>query len=183
MGKKIVILHGSPHKNGNTGILAHEFMRGALEAGNETTEFWLQGMDIHGCLGCYRGDSTRENPCIQQDDMQKIYPAMKEAQVVVMVSPLYYWNISGQLRTAMDRFLALEEKVPNLRGHDRAGILIMAAAGDEFQVAVNYYNLLMERLEWKNLGAVLAGSTYQLGDIVNHKDKLEEAHALGRSIG
>lgn len=182
MSKNIVILNGSPHKSGNTVGLIDEFVRGAKESGNETTVFWLQGMDIRGCLGCFRGNSTREHPCVQKDDMQRIYLAMKEAEIVVMASPLYYWNLSGQLRTAMDRLVALEEVEQNLRGHDRSGILLMVAAGDEFRAALNYYDLLMERLQWKNLGTVLAGGAHKEGDIASNKDKLEEAYALGKSL-
>ncbi len=55
MGKKIVILNGSPRKNGNTAALAVEFTRGAEEAGNTVTEFFLDSMDIHGCKGCFGG--------------------------------------------------------------------------------------------------------------------------------
>ena len=66
-------------------------------------------MDIHGCKGCFGGHSSRECPCVQRDGMDEIYPAVKQAQVIVLASPLYYWNMSGQLRTAVDRLFALEE--------------------------------------------------------------------------
>ena len=66
--------------------------------------------------------------------MDQIYPAVRESDVVVLASPLYYWNLSGQLRTAMDRRFALEENDGNLlRGHDRFGVLLMAAEGHEFE--------------------------------------------------
>ncbi len=55
MGKKIVVLNGSPRKKGNTSALAAEFARGAEEAGNTVTEFFLDSMDIHGCKGCFGG--------------------------------------------------------------------------------------------------------------------------------
>ena len=59
MGKKIVILNGSPRKNGNTAGLVKEFTKGALEAGHTVTEFFLSGMDIHGCKGCLGGHSSK----------------------------------------------------------------------------------------------------------------------------
>ena len=53
MGRKVVILNGSPRRAGNTAALAAEFTRGAEEAGNSVAEFFLDSMDIHGCKGCF----------------------------------------------------------------------------------------------------------------------------------
>ena len=66
--------------------------------------------------------------------MDKIYPAVKECNVIVLARPLYYWNMSGQIRTAIDRLFALEEGDGNLlRGHGRASALLMAAEGNGFE--------------------------------------------------
>lgn len=182
MGKKIVILNGSPRRNGNTSVLVKAFTEGATGAGNEVTEFFLGGMEIHGCKGCFGGHSSRACPCVQKDDMDKIYPAVREAEVVVLASPLYYWNMSGQIRTAIDRLFALEEGDGNLlRGHERASALLMAAEGHGFEDVVLYYDHLMEHLRWKNLGHVLAGGNGDVGDIQG-KPELQEAFELGRSI-
>ncbi len=182
MGKKIVILNGSPRRNGNTSVLVKAFTEGATGAGNEVTEFFLGGMEIHGCKGCFGGHSSQACPCVQKDDMDKIYPAVREAEVVVLASPLYYWNMSGQIRTAIDRLFALEEGDGNLlRGHERASALLMAAEGHGFEDVVLYYDHLMEHLRWKNLGHVLAGGNGDVGDIQG-KPELQEAFELGRSI-
>lgn len=182
MGKKIVILNGSPRRNGNTSALVKAFTEGAMGAGNEVTEFFLGGMEIHGCKGCFGGHSSQACPCVQKDDMDKIYPAVREAEVVVLASPLYYWNMSGQIRIAIDRLFALEEGEGNLlRGHERASALLMAAEGHGFEDVVLYYDHLMEHLRWKNLGHVLAGGNGDVGDIQG-KPELQEAFELGSSI-
>lgn len=182
MGKKIVILNGSPRKKGNTSALAAEFTRGAKEAGHTVTEFFLDSMDIHGCKGCFGGHSSRECPCVQKDDMMQIYPAVKECDVIVLATPLYYWNMSGQIRAAVDRLFALEEGDGNLlRGHGRASALLMAAEGHGFEDVLAYYDHLMEHLRWKNLGHVLAGGNGNVGDIEG-KPELEQAYELGKSI-
>ena len=114
--------------------------------------------------------------------MAQIYPAVRESDVVVLASPLYYWNMSGQLRTAVDRLFALEEGDSNLlRGHDRSSALLMEAEGNEFEDVVLYYDHLMEHLRWKNLGHVLAGGNMDVGDIEG-KPELQEAYRLGQSI-
>lgn len=182
MAKKIVILNGSPRKSGNTSALIKAFTEGAKSAGNTITEFFLDGMDIHGCKGCFSGHSARECPCVQHDDMNQVYPAVKDSDVVVLASPLYYWTMSGQLRTALDRLFALEEGGGNLlRGNDRVGVLLMAAEGNGFDDAVLYFDHLMEHLRWKNLGKVLCGGVMDVGDTQGRKE-LDDARALGRSI-
>ena len=182
MGKNIVVLNGSPRKNGNTSALVQAFTKGAQSAGHTVTEFFLDKMDIHGCKGCFGGHSSRECPCVQRDDMAQIYPAVKESDVVVLATPLYYWNMSGQLRTAVDRLFALEEGDGNLlRGHNRASALLMAAEGHGFEDVLLYYNHLMGHLNWKNLGHVLAGGNGDVGDIEG-KPELQQAYNLGSSI-
>lgn len=182
MHKKIVILNGSPRKNGNTARLVKEFMRGAQETGNTVTEFFLAGMSIKGCKGCFGGHSSMECPCVQRDDMNQIYPAVRDCDVIILATPLYYWNMSGQLRTAIDRLFALEEGDGNLlRGKGRASALLMAAEGQDFADVILYYDHLMEHLQWKNLGHILAGGNGDVGDIEG-KPELEKAYALGKSI-
>lgn len=182
MSKKIVVLNGSPRKNGNTSALVREFSKGAESTGNTVTVFFLGDMDIHGCKGCFGGHSSRECPCVQKDDMDKIYPVVRESDIVVLATPLYYWNMSGQLRTAVDRLFALEEGDGNLlRGNGRASALLMAAEGNGFEDVVLYYDHLMEHLRWKNLGHVLAGGNGDVGDIEG-KPELKEEYELGRAI-
>lgn len=114
--------------------------------------------------------------------MDQIYPAVKESYVVVLATPLYYWNMSGQIRTAIDRLFALEEGDGNLlRGHDRSSALLMAVEGNGFDDVLLYYDHLMEHLRWKNFGHVLAGGNGDVGAIEG-KPELKEAYELGKSI-
>ena len=102
--------------------------------------------------------------------------------MIVLASPLYYWNMSGQIRTAIDRLFALEEGDGNLlRGHGRASALLMAAEGHGFEDVHTYYNHLMEHLKWNNLGHVLAGGNGDIGDIEG-KPEISAAYELGKSV-
>ena len=182
MSRKIVVLNGSPRRKGNTSALVKAFIAGAESAGNTVTEFFLDSMNIHGCKGCFGGHSSRACPCVQLDDMDKIYPAVRECDVIVLASPLYYWNLSGQIRTAVDRLFALEEGDGNLlRGHGRASALLMSAEGHGFEDVLLYYKHLTEHLEWKDLGHVLAGGNGDIGDIEG-KPEVSAAYDLGRAI-
>lgn len=181
MGKKIVILNGSPRKKGNTAALVEAFAEGARTSGNTVDIFDLHEMNIHFCAGCYGGGKDPASPCTQKDDMDKIYPAYMAADVVVTASPLYYWTLSGQLRTCFDRLLAVTECGPEYR-RPRESVLLMAAGGNSFDEVVYYYNRLNEHIGWKDLGMVLAGGVNKVGDIAGNP-KIEEARALGASIG
>lgn len=182
MAKKIVVLNGSPRKNGNTSMLAEAFSEGAKSAGHTVTDFFLDDLNIHGCKGCFGGNSSRVCPCVQRDDMDKIYPAVRECDVVVLASPLYYWNLSGQLLTVLNRLFALEEGDGNLlREHGKASALLMSAEGHGFEDALLYYDHLTEHLKWSNLGHVLAGGNESAGDIAG-KPEISAAYELGKSI-
>ena len=179
MGRKIIILNGSPRPQGNTAGLIRAFTEGAESAGNTVTTFFLHGMDIHGCLGCHGADkSNPDSPCVQKDDMDKIYPVYREADVVVIASPLYYWNLSGQLRTAWDRLFAVQETSHNHRNPIKDCVLLMAAGGGPFDEVLHYYNALLRHIGWRSLGTVLADHTHAPGDI-NGRPELEEARKLG----
>ncbi len=181
MGRNIVILNGSPRRQGNTSALVNAFAEGAESAGHTVTEFFLDGMDIHGCKGCFGGGKNPEHPCVQRDDMDNIYPAYRAADVVVLASPLYYWTISGQLKTAFDRLFAVAECDPNLRNPKKDCVLLMAAEGNGFEETLYWYDRLEKHLGWRSLGKVLCGGVMDAGDIRGRKE-LEDAKNLGKSI-
>ena len=181
MTKKIIILNGSPRKNGNTSALTAQFKKGAEETGHVVTEFHLGSMKIGGCLGCWHGGKDTDSPCVQKDDMMKIYPVYREADVVVLASPLYYWFISGQLKTTFDRLFAVAECDPNYRNPKKESVLIMAAEGAGFEESEHWYDHLEKHIGWESLGKVLCGWVTQLGDIEG-KPELQQAYELGKAI-
>lgn len=179
MAKKIIVLNGSPRPKGNTAGLIAAFQEGAEQAGHEVTVFDLQKLDIHPCLACGGGGTDPMSPCVQKDGMTEIYPVYREADVVVFASPLYYWTISGQLKCAIDRLYATEERAEKRQKKDC--ILLMAAAGHDFEESVYWYERLMNHMGWNSLGKVLAGEVWEAGDIAG-SPALEEARKLGASI-
>ena len=103
---KIVILNGSPHKAGNTAALVGAFEKGAASAGHEVVVCPVGTMNIRGCLGCEYCHTKGEGACIQKDDMQKVYPELNSADMVVIASPVYYFGLSGQMQSTVSRFYA-----------------------------------------------------------------------------
>ena len=181
MAKQIIILNGSPRKNGNTSELTKAFAKGAQEAGHTVTEFHLGDMNISGCKGCFGGGKNPESPCVQKDDMSKIYPVYKEADIVVLASPLYYWSINGQLKTAFDRLFAVAECNADYANPVKDSVLLMAGEGYKFEESLYWYDRLEQHIGWKSLGKVLCGGVMNPGDI-KEKKELQDAYELGKSI-
>ena len=127
---KIIILNGAARKNGNTAKLIKAFIEGAASTGNEIKEFYLHDMNIKGCLGCEHCSSAKRGqpPCVQKDDMAQINEAFLSSDVVVFASPVYFWTVTGTLKTA---------------------------AGADYSQAVRWYETYERNLHWNNLGVVL----------------------------
>ena len=184
MSKKILILNGSPRLNGNTAALIQEFVKGAEAGGNTVVRFDLDRMNIHGCKGCLSGGKNPDSPCVQKDDMDKIYPEYKTADILVLASPMYYWGISGQLKCAFDRLFAVTESNSDWTTPHKKTILLMASEGsgqENEAPVVQYYKSLLGFLGWEDLGCLIAGGVLKVGDIAGHP-QLKKAFELGRSI-
>ena len=183
MSKKVLIISGSPRKGGNSDILCDRFREGAEAAGNTVEKVFLRSLKIGPCMACYgcRGKGV----CVQKDDMVKIYPVYRDADVVVLASPMYYWGISGQLKTAFDRLFAVAELTPDYENPKKECVLLMAAEGDtesNFAPVRAFYEGLTSHLGWQDRGIVYAGGNMEAGDILSKMSQLEEAEALGRAI-
>lgn len=156
--KKIIILNGAGKKNGNTATLIKAFTESAKANGNEVKEFYLQSMNIKGCLdcqGCARKPSGDNHPCVQNDDMQHIYDAYIACDIVVFATPVYWFTVSGQLKTAVDRLYALQ------RNHgfeackkDTVFIMTSGAPADMNPLTISWYQSF-EKMGWKSLGMIL----------------------------
>jgi len=105
---KTIVLHGSPRKNKNSDTLAEHFLKGLSEdALRVEKHFYTNEMSIRpcqGCLGCANADDRR---CVIKDDMQEIYSAFIEADVIVFATPMYWGYITAQLKAVIDRMEAL----------------------------------------------------------------------------
>ena len=181
MGRNILVLNGSPHMNGNTAALVEQFTKGAEQAGHRVVRYDLQRMQIHPCLGCCQGGKDPQSPCVQKDDMLKIYPDYREADLVVLASPLYYWTVSGQLKCAFDRLFAVAECNADYENPKKESVLLMAAEGSWFEESLYWYDRLMDHLGWTDRGKVLCGGVFHAGDIRGNS-KLEDAYQLGLRI-
>ena len=99
----VLILVGSVRPNGNTQALAQACADGARAAGHQVEVVSVADYHVHPCTGCEGCSRHPGNQCVQQDDMQKIYPKLLWADVVVAASPVYFYGVSAQLKAVIDR--------------------------------------------------------------------------------
>ena len=99
---KIIALLGSPRSGGNSSTIARRLVETAAGLGAETRVFELNRLNYRGCQGCYACKKNLDR-CILEDDLSEVLTAVKEADAVVLATPVYYGDISGQLKCFMDR--------------------------------------------------------------------------------
>ena len=98
---KVLIVSATPRKNGNSQLLADEFARGAREAGHTVEAFALRDLELKFCIGCLA--CQRTGKCVLSDSVNALLPKVQEADVLVFATPVYYYGLSGQLKTFLDR--------------------------------------------------------------------------------
>jgi len=105
---KVLAINGSPHmEEGNTAMILHPFLEGMLEAGSDVEVFYTRKLKIGACNGDMSCWFVNPGTCGQKDDMQMLLPKLKEADVIVWASPVYYAGVTGPLKNLMDRQLPL----------------------------------------------------------------------------
>lgn len=106
---KILVLTGSPRKNGNSNTLADSFIKGATEAGHEVARFDAAFKNVHPCIAC--NSCGMDGPCVFKDDFEFVRDNIVTADAVVFATPMYYFGISAQLKAVIDRFYAINGKI------------------------------------------------------------------------
>jgi multimeric flavodoxin WrbA len=187
-GKKILLVMGSPRKEGNSATLAKQVVAGAKATGTAVESFYLHAMNIQPCTAC---DACREETgkdCVIDDDMQILYPKLRQADAVVIASPIYWFTVSAQTKLFMDRWYALggpKEEYAAFSGK-RIGIVLSYADLDPFvSGAVNALRTFQDAFNY--VGAEIAGMIYgsasEAGEIGNNRDLMERAYELGKRLG
>ncbi len=176
---KITVITGSAHRHGTSALLADKFIEGAKETGHEVFRFDAAFKSVHGCLGC---DTCikKLNGCVFKDDMEELNPHLLQADVVVFVSPVYYFNISAHLKSVIDRFYANNSA---LQGNKKAALLLsMAEESVEIAEGPKYFfKHFTDYMNWENLDVISATGCETRADI-EKTDFPQKAYELGRNL-
>lgn len=177
--KRVLIISSSLRLRSNSEALANEFARGASEAGNEVEQVTLRGKEIRFCKGCLACQNTLR--CVIADDAPEIVNKMHDADVIVFATPIYYYEMSGQLKTLLDRANPLYSSDYRFREI----YMLTSAAEDETFVperAVSGLTGWIDCFEKVRLaGTVFAGGVNAPGEVEGHPS-LGLAYAMGKSI-
>lgn len=176
---KIVVLTGSPRRNGNSAYLAEQFIKGAQEQGHEVFRFDCAFHQLEPCRACNR--CGMNGPCVIQDDFDLLRPHLLEADMVVFATPMYYFSISAQMKRVIDRFYAINGQI---KGAPKKAAFLMTYADTSRQEAepmLVHYHTLMNYLGWTSVGEVVAAGVWTAGS-VRHTDYPEQAYRLGKSL-
>lgn len=176
MSKKILILSGSPRREGNSDLLCDEFARGAKEAGHEVEKIRVAEKNIGYCRACY---ACRESgKCVIKDDMAEVLQRMIDADVIVLASPVYFYSIDAQLKAVIDRTVARWLEVKNKEFY----YIVTAADEDKASAETTlacfrgYADCVEGACE---RGVIYGMGAYEKGEIKTHP-AMHEAYEMGK---
>lgn len=175
--KNVLILSSSPRKGGNSDRLCIEFYKGAVDAGHNAEIVRIAEKNIAYCIGCYACQNTGE--CFKKDDMVELTKKIKSADVIVFATPVYFYTMSAQLKTFIDRLTPCYEEI-------RADVYIMATAWDS-----NLDNLQLTVESVRGLtrdcfegctekGTLVVGDVSGIGAIEG-REELKTAYLMGKN--
>ena len=176
--KNVLILSGSPRRNGNSDSLCDEFFRGAEDAGNQVEKIFIRDKKIGYCNACYGCRKTGK--CVIKDDMAEILEKMHWADVIVMASPVYFYSIDAQMKALIDRTLAQWTKLKNKEFY-----YIMTAAEESDTVmdcTLECFRGFAVCLEGSTEKGVIYGKgVYEIGD-VKTTAYMQQAYDMGKGV-
>lgn len=174
---RILVLNGSPRPKGNTKQMIEAFREGAVSAGHQVDVVDVCRKKIGGCLACEYCHGRGNGTCIQKDDMQEVYALLKDAEMLVIASPIYYHGISGQLKCVIDRFYsaAYPIKPPKLK---KVAMILSSGAANMYKGALfSFEGDFLDYLGLENMGVFTAHGAEN-----GSETKLEELKNFGSSL-
>lgn len=182
---KVLVLLGSPRRKGNSAILAERIARGAESAGAKVETLFIHGMKIAPCKSCYACQKPRSKGCSIDDDMQAVFKKLLEAKAWVIASPVYWFTVSAQTKTWMDRCFALPAYAGNPFAGKKIAIAMSYGGNDPFDSGcVNAFRMFQDAYGYvkAEIVGMVYGSAMEAGGIKRHEALMQEAEELGKQL-
>ena len=168
---KILIWNGSPRPQGKTAQMCAAFREAAEKNGHEAVVMDICRMNIKGCMACEYCHTKGNGSCVQQDDMQKIYPHVLDCDMIVLASPIYYNTFTGQIQCAINRLYA-PDRPENLK---KSALLLAAGDDNAFEGAVWAYNKnFVCYMKCEDMGIVTCHSKSDMDEVLGQVRAIAE---------
>jgi multimeric flavodoxin WrbA len=182
---KIVAVLGSPRPQGNSNTLARAFLQAAAEQGAQVSEFLLNQMQFKGCQGC-GACKTKSDACILEDDLAPVLNAVREADLLVLASPVYFGDFSGQLKCFFDRTYSYFNPDFSCRmPPGKTVVMVLTQANpDEMQFA-DIFPRYQRWFDWFGFAGrhlLRAVGVRDAGEVKDQPAVLDQASALAREL-
>ncbi|WP_306114283.1 MULTISPECIES: flavodoxin family protein [unclassified Roseovarius] len=186
---RVACLLGSPRAGGNSDLLAGAFCDAAGEAGASVEQFALRDLLFQGCVSlrhCKTGGET----CGLGDDLNPVLSAVAEADVVVIATPIYFCNMSGLAKQALDRFFSffvpdyVTADVPSRLGRNKTFVLVQVQGegADRYGDLLDQYGPALDKLGFQRRELIRASGVREIGDVLARSDALQQAKTLARDL-
>ena len=181
---KILGLEGSSREGGNTEKLVKTILESAKENGAEVNFYKLKKMNISLCLGCFNCRETGN--CVTDDDMKLLLEEIQTSDAIILGSPVYMWQVSGQTKLFMDRLIPFikPDFTTRLRGNKRLFMVFTQGNPDKniFKPYFEYLENLFSFLHYDVKGTIVATGTRDKNDILQQTHVLEKAREIGKNL-
>jgi multimeric flavodoxin WrbA len=188
VAKNVLILKGSPRREGNSAILAEQVAAGAKEAGGQVETVYLHELDIQPCDACdtcQAGDID----CVIEDDMQALYPKVRAADAVVYASPIYWFSVSAQLKLFIDRCYAMgegeDEPEKYALAGKKIGVVLTYGGDDPYDSgAINAIRMFQDIFRYvpAEIVDIVYGYAMDEGEIKKNAEVIQRAFDLGTKL-
>jgi multimeric flavodoxin WrbA len=173
----IFVITGSPRKNGNTEIMAEVFAKSAIEAGHQVTVRKLSEKKVNPCIAC-KYCVTHDGVCVQNDDMNELLADLDQADMLVIASPIYWFDISAQTKCFIDRMYAHGIKGFHIKS---IAMLLNSGADGVYGAAEAQLKAISSYLKWELKGIIKAPNLEDKGSI-NQAKELEQVREFAKSL-
>ncbi len=187
---KITCIKGSPRKNANSSIIADKLLNQLKSPENEIKTFELNKLNYKGCQGC-RGCFTRAEKCTINDDLQDVLESVRESDVMILASPVYYGDITSQAKAFVDRTYSyyvpdfLTNPNPSRLNPGKKMVMILSQGNpdeDAFNDIFPRYSYFFQRHAFNDRFLIRACGVREEGEVLKREDILQHVKKVGEDI-
>nr|WP_319540645.1 flavodoxin family protein [uncultured Methanospirillum sp.] len=180
----VVGFNGSPRVNGNTATVIRHVLKGAEDAGASTELIQIPGLSISGCQACRY--CKEHDICRIDDDMQDLYSKIRAADAIIIGTPVYFADMTGQIKQFIDRWVALidENFKSRISEGKKAGVIVTQGSPDtsQFKSVLPVFDFALTYLTFTVTDHLIIGGLFNPDEVLGRPDELQKAYQIGKTL-